>query len=203
MKMGFTGEGFEEAALVAARHGLGGLWAALPEWLGEDRARHVGGVVVAAERLAKLHGADPRKAVEAAIWHDWFRGADDAALARLAGERAVEAGGANLAHGRAAAEYMRRERGVADEDLLNAVRFHTTGRPGMSTLEKVVFIADKTEPHRDYPGVEALRGLAAEDLDAACLSALRASILHVKAKGEALDSGSAEAALWLESARPL
>ena len=63
----------------------------------------------------------------------------------------------NLAHSKIAAIIMKRDYGIEDEDIINAVSYHTTGRPGMSLLEKIIYIADAIEPNRNYPGVDALR----------------------------------------------
>ncbi len=54
---------------------------------------------------------------------------------------------------------MRRDFGITDRELLDAVSYHTTGRAGMTLLEKIIFIADAVEPGRDYPGVEEIREL--------------------------------------------
>ena len=70
-------------------------------------------------------------------------------------------------HGKIAAEVMKRDWGIKDEDVINAVKNHTTGRQGMSLLEKIIFVADAIEPSRDYPGVDKLRELAFKDLDSA------------------------------------
>ena len=69
-----------------------------------------------------------------------------------------------LWHGPVGAMIARKEFGVTDEDMLNAIRFHTTGRAGMSPLEKLIYIADMIEPGRDFPGVETLRELAEENI---------------------------------------
>ena len=70
-----------------------------------------------------------------------------------------------LLHGPVAAELARRELGVEDTEVLDAIREHTTGRPGMGPLSLVLYVADKIEPARDYPSVENLRRLAHQDLD--------------------------------------
>ncbi len=61
----------------------------------------------------------------------------------------------NLAHGKIAAKVLTDVYGMQDEDLLNAVRYHTTGRKGMSRLEKILYLADAIEPGRDYPSGES------------------------------------------------
>jgi predicted HD superfamily hydrolase involved in NAD metabolism len=65
---------------------------------------------------------------------------------------------------------------VTDPEILQAVRYHTTGRAGMSLLEKVVCVADYIEPNRNFPGVEDIRSLAEQDLNEALAVALGGTI---------------------------
>ena len=90
---------------------------------------------------------------------------------------------ANLAHGPIAAKIMKRDYGITDPDLLNAVRYHTTGRAGMSLLEKVLYLADAIEPGRNYPGVEEIRKRAETSLDDACLLSMERSIRYIEDRG--------------------
>ncbi|MBR5000396.1 MAG: nicotinate-nucleotide adenylyltransferase [Firmicutes bacterium] len=140
------------------------------------RLAHTYGVVETAVGMAEKFGADPRKARTCALFHDAFR----------------EVG--NLAHGAVAADYMEEEFSIIDEDMLNAVRFHTTGRKGMTVLEKILFLADAIEPNRNYPGVDDLRAMAEYDLDKACLMSLTRTIEYVKSQGQELDPRTQEAA---------
>lgn len=143
--------------------------------LKEKRLAHTYGVVEEAKKLAETYGADPKKAELGALFHDAFR----------------EKG--NLVHGSIAADYMKSIYKIKDEDLCNAVRFHTTGRAGMSLLEKVLYLADAIEPNRSYPGVDQLRILAYKDLDAACLQAFQNTIRYVTENGLSLDKNTSEA----------
>ena len=76
-----------------------------------------------------------------------------------------------------------RDSGITDPDLLNAVRYHTTGRAGMSLLEKVLYLADAIEPGRNYPGVEEIRKRAETSLDDACLLSMERSIRYIEERG--------------------
>ena len=80
--------------------------------------------------------------------------------------------------------------GIEDEDILNAIRFHTTGRENMSDLEKIVFLADYIEPMRNFSGVDKARKLACEDLNKAMMYSLNNTILFLCNKDEyiALDT---------------
>ena len=76
--------------------------------------------------------------------------------------------------------------------------YHTTGRAGMSTLEKVVFLADAIEPGRNYPGVEEVREAAEKGLDEGCLRSMLGTIEHVQDQGAYLDEDTIEAAEFLK-----
>ena len=93
---------------------------------------------------------------------------------------------------------MERDFGIRDRDIINAVSYHTTGRAGMSLLEKVIFIADAIEPGRDYPGVDDLRRLAYVDLDKACLLSLTRTAEFVREQGIYLDDDTLAAKEYLE-----
>ena len=172
------------------------IWGAMMLRPTVKRLVHIAGVIETAYELAQIYGADSRNAVVAAVFHDWYRGGEERELNKLIGVYGLDEyykGKANLSHGLLAAELMRERYGVADEDLLNAVRYHTTGRAGMSLLEKIMFMADVIEPSRVYEGVDELRRLAFEDLDAAMIRALRATIDYVRMKGESLDDSTLQA----------
>ncbi|MDR3242826.1 MAG: bis(5'-nucleosyl)-tetraphosphatase (symmetrical) YqeK [Clostridiales Family XIII bacterium] len=182
--------------------------AAVAEWLKqrltERRFRHVLGVVETGKRLARRYGADEEKAETAALFHDSFRDEPGGVLKRLAEACGVDEkyrGNRNLSHGKVAAAFMEAEYGVADQDVLNAVKYHTTGRAGMSALEKVIYLADAIEPSRDYPGVEELRRIAESDLDLACERSLENSVRHIEAKGEFMDEDTLNALAWLKGRR--
>ena len=106
-------------------------------------------------------------------------------------------------HGPVAAELARRELGVEDGEVLEAVRAHTTGKPGMGPLALVLYVADKIEPAREYPSVERLRKLAREDLHAAATESLRRAIAHNEERGRSVHPSSRETLEWLEADRTL
>ncbi len=154
--------------------------------LSEKRKAHVRGVAETAVKLAEAYGADADKARQAALFHDMFRSTPVDVLnmyVRQLGLDSVYLDKANLAHGPIAAIIMERDYGIADADMVQAVRYHTTGRAGMSLLEKVLFLADAMEPGRDYPGVEKIRELAKESLDKACLCSMERSIAYIRERG--------------------
>ncbi len=170
------------------------------ERLTEKRLRHTEGVKKMAVELAKRYGEDPLKAELAALCHDMFRKLTEEEMARMITELGIDekyAGNINLAHGKIAAAVMKRDFAVDDEDILNAVAYHTTGRPGMSLLEKILYVADGAEENRDYPGVGRLREEAFVNIDRACLMEMENTIRYVNERGQRLDEETLSAAEFL------
>ncbi len=173
--------------------------------LTEKRIRHTEGVVETAVRLAEKYGADPDKALLAAKCHDVCRKWDDDRMNAFVtlnaiGDRYLN--NINLSHSKAAAFVAKMAFGIRDEDILNAISYHTTGRAGMSLLEKIIFIADAIEPNREYPGVEALREAVETDLDKACLMSLTGTRDYVVSQEQYLDEDTQEAIDWFEAGAP-
>ena len=143
-------------------------------------AEHVERVVAEADRLAAGLKELDREQVELAAWgHDIARALSRRELlARARGfgleVSPVEEESPILLHGPVGAEILRQEHGIDDPEVLAAARFHSTGRAGMSLLEKVIFVADKIEPGkvRAKPALARVRELADRDLDAAILEYL-------------------------------
>lgn len=157
----------------------------------EKRKIHTEGVRTTAIALAQKYGADPEKAEIAALFHDMYRGVSVDVLnyyVKHLGLSEKYMNNCNLAHGKIAAIVMERDFGITDSDIIHAVSYHTTGRPAMSLLEKVIYIADAIEPNRNYPGVDAIREAAEEDLDKACLLSLSRTIDYVNEQGIFLDT---------------
>ena len=145
--------------------------------LGEKRYAHTLGVAAEAAKLAKKYGADPAKAEVAGIIHDCAK-----EMPRDEGLAAVKANNLTLdeitlaepklLHAPLGAFIAKSRMGVTDEEILHAVRVHTTACADMSPLDKVLYMADYIEPNRVFPGVDGLCVLAYEDLDAAILVGL-------------------------------
>ena len=138
--------------------------------LTEKRYRHTEGVIYTAVRLAERYGADPEKAEIAALFHDACKNLDIEEMNTLVeeyqlGDYYIDK--PQLAHSKLAAAILKAKFGVEDEDILNAVSYHTTGRADMSLLEKSIFVSDATEPNRTYDDAERLNALAFSDLDQA------------------------------------
>ena len=157
--------------LPAIESRLRGAVDALPKGLRD----HVLRVEIEATIYAKLHGVDEGRARLAALGHDLLRHEPDARLLVLSENYGydadeIEHASPILLHGPLAAKLLARN-GYTDPEVLAAVDCHTTARAGMSTLEKVLLIADKVEPEKleRRPALEEVRVLAARDLDGALL----------------------------------
>ena len=175
----------------------------IEENFSDDKSRHIFGVCETAKSLARHYNADENKAEVAALFHDMFKDITDEELKDYAKNLGLEEkyqNNINLAHSKIAAAIMASDYNISDEDILNAVKYHTTGRVGMSLLEKIIFIADVIEPGRDYPGVEEVRELVYKDLAEACLTAMKNSVEYVRAKGNFIDEDTLEAIDWFKSA---
>ena len=88
-----------------------------------------------------------------------------------------------LLHGKIAAHICKTKYGLSDE-LVDAIKYHTTGKAAMTTLEKIVFLADYIEPNRTQPGVEEIRELATKDLDVAVAQTLANTVAYLSSKGK-------------------
>ena len=166
--------------------------------LSDKRYQHTANVKKMAVKLAQKYGEDPEKAALAAWLHDLAKEKPRDELLRILGENAIMADNAEkrppqVWHGICAAILAKQEWGVDDPDILSAVACHTTGRPGMTRLDKILFLADMTSAERDWPGVDELRRLEMKDLDAAMLSGLDQTIRFVQQGHKPVDPMSAAA----------
>ncbi len=140
--------------------------------LGEYRFRHSLCVAEEAARLAARYGADEAKAYTAGLLHDIMKDTDPNTQLQILTEFGImpdetEMASRTLWHAMSGAAFIEHILGVDDPEILQAVRYHTTGRAGMSLLEKVLFVADFTSADRTYPDVEVMRRLADISLEKA------------------------------------
>ncbi len=160
--------------------------------MGDKRYQHTLNVKTMAVRLAEKYGADREKAAVAALLHDCAKELPREELLRILRENAIIAeNGENrpapVWHGICAAILARTRWGVTDGEILSAVACHTTGKPGMSLLDKIIFLADMICDERDFPGVDGLRALADRELDLAVIEALDHTIRFVEQSGRQVD----------------
>ncbi|WP_270180597.1 bis(5'-nucleosyl)-tetraphosphatase (symmetrical) YqeK [Alkalihalobacillus sp. CinArs1] len=156
--------------------------------LTEHRYEHTIGVTNTAVELAEKYGADVRKTETAAIFHDYakFRPKDemrqmvvDFGLPKDLLDYSTE-----LLHAPVGAILVKKEIGIKDGEILDAIHYHTSGRPNMTLIEKCVFLADYIEPGRKFPGVEEVRELATVDLDQAIVQSIKNTVNFLMKKNQ-------------------
>ena len=172
--------------LYGARPDFGWLRVKAYAMLKPSRIPHVRGCEEEAVRLAAFWGADTEEAAEAGILHDVTKKLDLNGQLLLCRKYdividALEARSDKLLHSKTGAAVAKYEFGASDA-VVTAITWHTTGRPGMSTLEKILYLADYMEPTRDFEGVDELRRLCYLDLDRAMALGLSMSIGDLKAR---------------------
>ena len=161
--------------------------ALLREKLDGYRFDHSIAVSEKALELAELYGADREKAYVAGLLHDIQKNLSKEEQLQFFSASAimltdVEKASPKVWHAISGAEYIKNKLNINDEDIVNAVRYHTTGRAGMSLLEKVIYIADFTSRDRNYPDVDVLRNIVKNDLDEGIVYALRHTIVSLGTK---------------------
>lgn len=169
--------------------------------LKEKRFRHTMGVRYTAAALAMRHGCDLQKAQLAGLLHDCAKGYSEEELLLLAQEYKLEVSkwevrAPHLLHAKVGAYLAEHVYHVEDAEVLDAIRYHTTGRPSMSELEKIIFIADYIEPNRKMlEGLPECRKLAFEDLDQAMYQILHNTLQYLRSKNDdtMIDQMTAEA----------
>lgn len=166
--------------------------AAIRPRLSPKRFQHSVCVAEEAKRLARKYGADEEKAAVAGMLHDIMKETPREEQLKILSAFAimmttVEEKMPKLLHALSGACYIRHVLGVEDAEILGAVRWHTLGRSGMTLLEKVIFMADFISADRDFPGVEALRVLAYQDLEEAMLEGIRFTLRELLDKEQLVE----------------
>ena len=163
----------------------------LKQRLVPKRYVHSLNVADSALMLAEKYGFDKEKAYFAGLVHDIMKNASEEEQLQIMEKGGIilsrtEKNNPKLWHAMAGECYLRTEMGITDAEVLSAVRYHTTGKAGMSLLDKIVYIADYISVERDYPDADEMRRLTAEKgLDEAALYALKYSFTSLS-KGERL-----------------
>ncbi len=165
--------------------------------LSSKRFQHSVQVANTAVRMARRYGLDESRANLAGLLHDYARDLPADKLLEIAEENhlvfhQVERSLPDLLHGPVGAFLLEEDLGIKDEGILTAVRHHTLGAVDMNDLDKIIYLADMTEPGRNYPGVEELRKLSYEDLDRAMLWGLEDTIKYCLDEKKILHPGTVE-----------
>ena len=171
--------------------------------LNPNRVNHVLGCRDTAVALAKRWGVSETDAARAGILHDITKALDGPLQLTLCAEygivldtfsqnypKTLHALTGSLVAGRIFGE---------NERVVSAICHHTTGRADMTTLEKIIYIADYVEVNRNFPGVEEMRAMACTDLDKAVLMGLESAVAHVRRQGQGLAPATLEALEFLKN----
>lgn len=155
--------------------------------ISHKRYVHSLNVSATAVKLAELYNCDAVKTEIAGLVHDCVRESGIEIMFNYLAKENIAADDLTLSvkellHGPAAIHLCRKVFGIEDEEILNAVRYHTTGKENMSLLEKIIYLSDFIEPARSFDGVEELRRAAAKNLDKALLLAYNSSIKYIISK---------------------
>lgn len=171
----------------------------LKQKLDPHRYEHTLGVSFTSAALAMAHGGDILQAQMAGLLHDCAKRFPETVLIEKCKKHGVPLSAEELAapaviHAKYGRYLAQHKYGITDEDVLNAIAYHTTGRPGMSRLEKIVFIADYIEPLRDKAhDLPKMRALAFQDLDACMRAILSDTVTYLKQKGASIDPATLSA----------
>lgn len=139
------------------------------ERLSEHRYKHSIGVMKKAEELAKYYGLDVNKARLIGLAHDIAKEMKTSEIEDYISKYnieldEIERSNSELVHAKIGADICKRKYNF-DEQMVEAVKYHTTGNPKMDMMAKIIFVADKVEETRDYQGLEERKKLAFEDID--------------------------------------
>lgn len=160
------------------------------EQITEKRYVHTIGVAETAVKLAKRYGADEKKAELAAIFHDYAKFRPKEEMKQIILNQNLEKDllefNSEVWHAPVGAYLVQHEVGITDREILDAIAYHTSGRIGMTMLDKIVYLADYIEPGRSFQGVDEVRDLAKENLDKALIQAVKNTIIFLMTKKQAI-----------------
>ena len=166
--------------------------------LEEKRYLHTLGVAYTAANLAFVYGCDDKKAFVAGLLHDVAKCISHQKRLMICKKNHIEITPIEeenpvLLHAKVGAFFAKEKYGVCDEEILNAIRFHTTGRPEMTLLEKIIYVADFVEPHRKkLPRLAEIRKISFEDLDMAIYMILENSLNYLEKGNAKIDTKTEE-----------
>lgn len=165
----------------------------LEQELNYKRFIHTLAVAGTAASLAMCYGADVEKAELTGLLHDCAKCLDVRKMQRLCEKAGIEVSpleknSGSLLHSKAGSVLAAEKYGIDDADMCNAIRYHTTGRPGMSLLEKIIFVADYIEPGRfAAKNLPQIRKLAFADIDECVIRILYDTLVYLNSTGNPVD----------------
>lgn len=159
---------------------LDSIYQAVQQELPKSRWEHSLRVVDTAVKLAEIQGMSIHRVKVAAILHDYCKYWPESELLHWMkqGKYPDDYLRYNKVwHAFVGAEVARAKFSIEDEEVLDAIRFHTSGRPGMTLIEKIIYLADYIEPGRSFVGLDEVRDLAQVNIDEALLKAIENTII--------------------------
>ncbi len=164
----------------------------LKDELSKKRYNHSLGVAEEAVRLAKRYAVDEEKAYIAGLVHDCAKEIENSKAKALLADKycvaidEVAVHTHKILHGPLGECIAREKFEITDSEILDAIRYHTTAKADMGMLTKIIYIADYIEPNRDFDGVDELRKMAYEDIDAAIVCGIDFTIVELIEAGKLL-----------------
>ncbi|CDZ74580.1 HD superfamily hydrolase [Peptoniphilus sp. ING2-D1G] len=157
--------------------------------VGEKRYEHILRVRDVAIDLAKNYNISVEKAEIAAYYHDCAKATTQDKIYELCKKYGLKLSykmqkAPKIIHAPLGAIIANKKFGIEDKDILNAIKYHTTGRENMSMLEKIIFVSDYIEPNRKFDGIDEIRKLAFENIDIALYKSLNNMIGYLLLKDE-------------------
>lgn len=174
----------------------------LSKYLDEDRYNHTLGVMYTCAALAMVHGCDLATAQTAGLLHDSAKCIPNKKKLKICDHYNIsvtefERTHPFLLHAKLGAYLAKEKYGISDAAILSAITYHTTGKPAMSLLEKIVYIADYIEPGRcKAPHLETVRKLAFQDLDECMYEILKDTLVYLEENPKDVDSATKEAFVY-------
>ena len=165
----------------------------MKEALSEDRYEHTIGVMYTAESLAMRYGIDMTKAAVAGLLHDCAKCIPNAQKLKMCKKNDIEisemeAKNPSLLHAKLGAFLAEEVYGVKDPEILSAINWHTTGKPDMSMLDIIIYMADYIEPNRDKaPNLKEIRKLCFENIEEALYQVLEGTLNYLGNRPDMID----------------
>ncbi len=157
------------------------------------RFHHTMGVMYTASALAMQEGISIEDAMYAGLLHDCGKIKNTDKQYKMCKKydiqlNDIEKENPSLIHAKLGAYLAKTHYGIENDNIINAIWYHTTGKPNMNTLEKIIYVSDYIEPHRELPAVDEIRKLAFQNLDEALYQILKLSIEHLENSNKLIDN---------------
>lgn len=165
----------------------------MKEELSDDRYEHTLGVMYTAESLAMRYGVDMTKAAVAGLLHDCAKCIPNVQKIKICKKHDIEISemeekNPSLLHAKLGAYMAEKVYGINDPEILSAIRWHTTGKPDMSMLDIIIYMADYIEPNRDKaPDLKEIRKLSFENIEEALYRVLEGTLNYLSDRPETID----------------